>query len=78
MHLFLSAFNDVPDPRADKARHDLSELLVIAFVAVLCGATTCASVPSPQRSFPISSALSTLPVERTFSSMTSPGVDITP
>ena len=44
MHLFLSAFNDVPDPRADNARHDLSELLVIAFVAVLCGATTCAGM----------------------------------
>ena len=35
---FLAAFDDVPDPRADNARHDLGELLVVAFVAVLCGA----------------------------------------
>ncbi len=32
MHLFLSAFDGVPDPRADNARHDLGEMLVIAFV----------------------------------------------
>ena len=37
MHIFLSAFDEVPDPRASNARHDLGELLVIAFVAVLCG-----------------------------------------
>jgi len=39
MHLFLTAFEDVPDPRAGNTRHDLGELLVIAFVSVLCGAT---------------------------------------
>ncbi len=44
MHIFLSAFDDVPDPRAENARHDLGELLVIAFVAVLCGATSCAEM----------------------------------
>ena len=44
MHLFLSAFDDVPDPRAENARHDLGELLVIAFVSVLCGATSCAEM----------------------------------
>jgi predicted transposase YbfD/YdcC len=44
MHLFLSAFEDVPDPRAENARHDLGELLVIAFVSVLCGATSCAEM----------------------------------
>ena len=43
MHIFLSAFDDVPDPRAENARHDLGELLVIAFVSVLCGATSCAA-----------------------------------
>ena len=37
MHIFLSAFDDIPDPRAENARHDLGELLVIAFVSVLCG-----------------------------------------
>jgi predicted transposase YbfD/YdcC len=44
MQIFLSAFDDIPDPRADNARHDLGELLVIAFVDVLCGATTCAGM----------------------------------
>ncbi len=33
-----------PDPRADNARHDLCELLVVGFVAVLCGATNCAGM----------------------------------
>jgi len=41
MQLFHSAFEDVPDPRAENTRHDLGELLVIAFVSVLCGATSC-------------------------------------
>ena len=44
MHIFLSAFEDVPDPRAGNIRHDLGELLVIAFVSVLCGATSCAEM----------------------------------
>jgi predicted transposase YbfD/YdcC len=41
MQLFLAAFASVPDPRADNVRHDLVEILIIAFVAVLCGATGC-------------------------------------
>ena len=36
--LFLAS---VPDPRAGNARHDLSEVLFIAFAAMLCGAETC-------------------------------------
>ena len=44
MHIFLSAFDDIPDPRAGNARHDLGERLVIAFVSVLCGATSCAEM----------------------------------
>jgi len=44
IQLFLSAFEDVPDPRAGNTRHDLGELLVIAFVSVLCGATSCAEM----------------------------------
>ena len=44
MDIFLSAFDDVPDPRGENARHDLGELLVIAFVSVLCGATSCAEM----------------------------------
>lgn len=44
MQIFLSAFDDIPDPRASNARHDLGELLVIAFVAVLCGSASCAEM----------------------------------
>ncbi len=44
MDIFLAAFDDVPDPRADNARHDLCELLVVGFVAVLCFATNCAEM----------------------------------
>jgi hypothetical protein len=40
MPIFLSALKDVPDPRASNARNDLGELLVIAFVSVLCGSTS--------------------------------------
>ena len=38
MQLFLTAFESVPDPRAENSRHDLIEILLIAFLAVLCGA----------------------------------------
>lgn len=41
MNTFLTAFDDIPDPRAENARHELRELLVVAFVSVLCGATSC-------------------------------------
>ena len=44
MDIFLAAFDDVPDPRADIARHDFCELLVVGFDAVLCGATNCAEM----------------------------------
>lgn len=44
MQIFLSAFEDVPDQRASNARHDLAELLVIAFVSVLCGTSSCAEM----------------------------------
>lgn len=44
MQIFLSAFDEVPDPRASNARHDLGELLVIAFVSVLCGSISCAEM----------------------------------
>lgn len=44
MQIFLSAFEDVPDPRARNARYDLGELLVIAFVSVLCGSSSCAEM----------------------------------
>ena len=44
MDTFLAAFEDIPDPRADNARHDLCELLVLGFVAVLCGAMNSAEM----------------------------------
>ena len=34
-------FASVADPRAPNARHDLSEIMFIAFAAMLCGAETC-------------------------------------
>lgn len=44
MQLFMRAFQSVPDPRADNVRHDLVEILVVAFLAVLCGATNCSEM----------------------------------
>lgn len=44
MQLFLAAFESVPDPRAENTRHDLVEILLIAFVAVLCGAQNCSEM----------------------------------
>jgi len=44
MDILLSAFDEVPDPRADNARHVLCELLVVGFVTLLCGATRCAGI----------------------------------
>jgi hypothetical protein len=35
MQLFLTAFENVPDPRAENTRHALCEVLIIAFLAVL-------------------------------------------
>lgn len=37
MQIFLDTFGSIPDPQANNARHNLGELLVIAFVSVLCG-----------------------------------------
>src|SRR6266571_6109148 len=34
-------FADLPDPRAENALHDLTEILFIALLATLCGATSC-------------------------------------
>ena len=38
---FGSFFAGIPDPRAPNARHDLCEVLLISFAAVLCGAEGC-------------------------------------
>jgi hypothetical protein len=44
MQLFLTVFESVPDPRAENARHDLVEILLIAFLAVLYGAQPCSEM----------------------------------
>lgn len=44
MRYFRKAFRSLPDPRAENARHDLLDILVIALAAVLCGATSCAEM----------------------------------
>lgn len=38
---FAECFSDLADPRADNALHDLTEILFIALMATLCGATAC-------------------------------------
>lgn len=44
MGRYAAAFAEVVDPRAENARHDLSEILFIALAAMLCGAETCADM----------------------------------
>lgn len=44
MGRYAAAFAEVEDPRAENARHDLSEILFIALAAMLCGAETCADM----------------------------------
>ena len=48
--LFKDVFADVPDPRDFNARHDLTEVLFIAVVAVLCGAQSCSEMALFSRS----------------------------
>jgi predicted transposase YbfD/YdcC len=44
MEKFTRVFRELADPRAENARHDLTEILVIALAAVLCGAEGCADM----------------------------------
>ena len=44
MDRFAECFSDLPDPRADNALHDLTEILFIALLATLCGATNCSDM----------------------------------
>jgi predicted transposase YbfD/YdcC len=44
MEQFSQCFSGLPDPRADNAVHDLTELLFIALLATLCGAQTCCDI----------------------------------
>jgi predicted transposase YbfD/YdcC len=41
---FAECFTDLVDPRKKQARHDLTEMMFIALLATLCGATTCCDV----------------------------------
>src|ERR1700748_159572 len=41
MTRFAECFEELPDPRASNALHDLREILFIALMATLCGATSC-------------------------------------
>ncbi len=44
MDRFHECFADIADPRADNCRHDLVELLFVALLSSLCGATNCAEM----------------------------------
>jgi predicted transposase YbfD/YdcC len=44
MGKFKKIFRPLPDPRAENARHDLLEILIIALAAVLCGAESCSEM----------------------------------
>jgi hypothetical protein len=41
MQAFKACFGELPDPRADNARHDLLEVIFLALAATLCGAQDC-------------------------------------
>lgn len=44
MKHFAECFSDLPDPRADNALHDLTEILFVALLATLCGAKSCCDI----------------------------------
>lgn len=44
MDRFHACFGDLVDPRADNARHGLVEIVFIALLATLCGATSCSDM----------------------------------
>ncbi len=44
MDTFHECFGDLVDPRADNARHELVEIVFIALLATLCGATSCSDM----------------------------------
>jgi predicted transposase YbfD/YdcC len=50
MDCFHECFGDLPDPRADNAWHALVEVLFIALLASLCGATSCSDMAEFGRS----------------------------
>lgn len=44
MENFSACFDSLDDPRDDNARHDLLEILVIAFATILCGGEDCSDM----------------------------------
>lgn len=44
MDRFHECFGDLADPRADNCQHDLVEILFVALLATLCGATSCSDM----------------------------------
>ena len=44
MDTFHECFGDLADPRAANARHELVEIVFIALLATLCGATSCSDM----------------------------------
>lgn len=44
MDRFHEHFGELTDPRADNAQHDLVEILFVALLATLCGATSCSDM----------------------------------
>lgn len=44
MDRFHECFGELADPRADNAQHDLVEILFVALLATLCGATSCSDM----------------------------------
>jgi hypothetical protein len=41
MEGFIACFADLEDPRDENARHNLHEILLIAFCTMLCGGEDC-------------------------------------
>lgn len=44
MHVFIECFSEVEDPRTGNSLHDLTEILFVALLATLSGATSCSEM----------------------------------
>lgn len=44
MQTFKAIFNEIPDTRYKNAQYDLTEIILIALTAVLCGAESCTDI----------------------------------
>ena len=44
MERFTECFSSLVDPRKNQAQHDLTEMLFVALLATLSGATTCCDI----------------------------------